>query len=205
MKKQTSNSFLRDWLGSKASETAVENARLYQLLSQGGRVPIPGDNTMHTNNTSNKQGDSQWEGAQSTATARHLFDDDIELDGLNTNIMQPVRGVHSGTDLPANRGPLSSHQVTTNAGLNTSCKEPMQPQGAAQGLESKVPKPKGQPGKDYSIAKKMGLAGSRKKPDCYNALLRSTRDLMLNAHLPFEHTWHDIPTASKATLFAVVS
>ncbi|KAK0433082.1 hypothetical protein EV421DRAFT_1998158 [Armillaria borealis] len=205
---------------NQASETAAENARLRQLLNQGQGAPIPGDNTMPTNK-SNEQGGSQREGARSlgpgcattNATARHLFDDDIEPNGLDNNNTQPARGqsgsdpvttgVRSGTDSPANRGPPSSHQVTTNAGRNVSHKEPAQPPGTAQGRESKVPKPKGQPGKDYSIAEKMGLAGSRKKRDRYNALLRSARDLTLNARLPFERAWRDIPAASKATLFAV--
>ncbi|KAK0458710.1 uncharacterized protein EV420DRAFT_1479409 [Desarmillaria tabescens] len=201
-------------LENQASETAAENARLRQQLSAGQSAPASRENaTSNNNDTSNKQCHAeQQEGAHNSsmghpttnASARNLFDDDTDLNECNnTNIMQPIPDRHLEEGPPMTPGTPSSHEVAANAGHNLSRKEPARSRSTASGPETKVPKPKGQPGKDYSIAEKMGLARSRKKRDRYNALLRSARDLTLNACLPFERAWQDIPAASKATLFAV--
>ncbi|KAK0470470.1 uncharacterized protein EV420DRAFT_1473526 [Desarmillaria tabescens] len=134
-----------------------------------------------------------------------LFDDDssVNLEGSshvhNADGAQNTPTSGAATEIGAIRAPAHPmHSVPVNSGRKGGGQPALK-----TGSEKKVPKPHGQAGKDFLIAEKMGLAGSRKKRDRYNALLRSARDLTLNAHLPFERSWCDIPAASKATLFAV--
>ncbi|THU76278.1 hypothetical protein K435DRAFT_879440 [Dendrothele bispora CBS 962.96] len=69
--------------------------------------------------------------------------------------------------------------------------------------EVRVPKPKGQAGKDYSLSSKMGLSKSKKALIQYNTLLRNMRDAVSESRIPWQNEWANIPAADKAMLFAM--
>ncbi|THU93067.1 hypothetical protein K435DRAFT_800029 [Dendrothele bispora CBS 962.96] len=77
-------------------------------------------------------------------------------------------------------------------------------QGPDNANVPKIPKPKGQAGKDFSLAVKMGLAKGNGGRLRYNALLRSAREVVSEAHLDWQKPWADIPPADKAMAFSVL-
>lgn len=109
----------------------------------------------------------------------NLFDDDSGLDVEGSPYVRDVSGTQdnpassAATEIGAIRAPACPmHSAPINSG-----REGGGPPAPKTGSEKKIPKPRGQAGKDFSIAEKMGLAGSRKKRDRYNALLVSDLDV----------------------------
>ncbi len=159
----------------------------------------------------------------------NLFDDDSGLDVEGSPYVRDVSGTQdnpassAATEIGAIRAPA---RPMHSAPINSGC-EGGGPPAPKTGSEKKIPKPRGQAGKDFSIAEKNGPSRFEEKarllqcppgesPTCLQTdnspcltqicPIREVRgDLTLNAHLPFERSWCDIPAASKATLFAVVS
>ncbi|THU81295.1 hypothetical protein K435DRAFT_873507 [Dendrothele bispora CBS 962.96] len=70
---------------------------------------------------------------------------------------------------------------------------------------SKIPKPKGQAGKDYSLQVKMGLSKSTKGRLRYNSILRSVRDAVSESRIAWQKAWSEISASEKAILFTVLT
>ncbi|THU96635.1 hypothetical protein K435DRAFT_797171 [Dendrothele bispora CBS 962.96] len=68
----------------------------------------------------------------------------------------------------------------------------------------RIPKPKGQAGKDYTIAIEMGLSKSTQGQQSYNAILRLAQDVVSESRIAWQGKWADIPADQKAIMFAVL-
>ncbi|THU94388.1 hypothetical protein K435DRAFT_860581 [Dendrothele bispora CBS 962.96] len=68
----------------------------------------------------------------------------------------------------------------------------------------RIPKPKGQAGKDYMIAIEMGLSKSTRGQQSYNTILRSAQDVVSESRIAWQAKWADILADQKAIMFAVL-
>ncbi|KAJ6538262.1 hypothetical protein DFH09DRAFT_893741, partial [Mycena vulgaris] len=66
-----------------------------------------------------------------------------------------------------------------------------------------IPRPAGSAGNNFNIQDAMGLGQNEKDRELYKALMRNTRDLVLQAGINWELAWAKTPAEAKAKLYAV--
>ncbi|KAJ7017126.1 hypothetical protein C8F04DRAFT_1200920 [Mycena alexandri] len=66
-----------------------------------------------------------------------------------------------------------------------------------------IPRPKGSAGSDFNIQDAMGLGHGRKNRKNYKSIMRSCRDLVLQARIDWERPWAEVSAATKSKAFAV--
>ncbi|KAG6847898.1 hypothetical protein H0H93_005087 [Arthromyces matolae] len=87
---------------------------------------------------------------------------------------------------------LAKKSGTTDGNVDTNAKD-----------KPSIPRPDGVAGRDFSIQKAMGLAGSKKKEEKYQSILRWVRELTLQSRINWEVPWAKIPPEEKGKLFKV--
>ncbi|THU79748.1 hypothetical protein K435DRAFT_875112 [Dendrothele bispora CBS 962.96] len=113
-------------------------------------------------------------------------DDDIDVDENNAD---------DDIDVDENNADTQSNEEDEPQARNTVAHQRM--------IVPTIARPKGQAGKDYSIAVAMGLANTRKKQELYRNVRRSLHDLAMNSRIRWDIPWADTRTSDRAQLFAV--